>query len=104
MTNDELRWLAAHVSGYTHEDIGDMNSHVAASKVADEALALLDEVERLREALQEISKGEGAFNHDPLKHCANTVEDMKAIAKAAPYRVPLKLRSVSLDVFVCRTT
>ena len=54
MTNDELRRLAAHVSGDPYEDFGDMNSYVAASKVADEALALLDEIERLRLALKAI--------------------------------------------------
>ena len=55
MTNDELRRLATHVSGYPYEDFGDMNSHVAASKVADEALAMLDEIKRLRDVLEIIA-------------------------------------------------
>ena len=56
-----------------------LHLHRAREHIAD----LEKENERLREALQEISKGEGAFNRDPLKHCSNTVEDMKAMAKAA---------------------
>lgn len=37
----------------------------------------------LLEALREIAKGEGAFSLDPLTHCSNTVDSMKAIALAA---------------------
>jgi len=34
-------------------------------------------------ALEEIAKGEGAFSLDPLTHAGNTIENMKAIARAA---------------------
>ena len=34
-------------------------------------------------ALAEIAKGEGAFSRDPLVHCGNAVDSMKAIASAA---------------------
>ncbi len=34
-------------------------------------------------ALEEITKGEGAFNRDPLTHAGNTIGSMKAIANAA---------------------
>lgn len=34
-------------------------------------------------ALEEIAKGEGRFNVDPLAHAENTIEDMKAIAREA---------------------
>jgi hypothetical protein len=39
--------------------------------------------EELINALQEIAKGEGAFNRDPLKHAENTIENMKTIARKA---------------------
>ena len=39
-----------------------------------------DEIERLRAALTEVSKGEGAFSRDPLTHASNTVDSMKQIA------------------------
>ena len=34
-------------------------------------------------ALEEIAKGEGAYNHDPLIHAGNTLDNMKALARAA---------------------
>ena len=37
----------------------------------------------LLEALQEISKGAGAYDRDPLIHAENVIEDMKGIARAA---------------------
>jgi len=43
----------------------------------------LAEIARLREALEEIRAGKGAYNQDPLKHCTNTVEDIKRIADKA---------------------
>lgn len=51
---------------------------------------LLDIVEALREALEEIAKGEGAFNRDPLVHCANAVEAMKATANTALANLAVK--------------
>lgn len=36
-----------------------------------------------KEALEEIVKGEGAFNRDPLKHAENTIDHMMVIAKTA---------------------
>ena len=35
------------------------------------------------EALEQIAKGEGRFSRDQLTHCQNTLEDMKAVARAA---------------------
>jgi len=35
---------------------------------------------KLLKALKEISKGEGAYNLDPLKHASNTIDNMKSIA------------------------
>jgi hypothetical protein len=34
-------------------------------------------------ALEEISKGDGPFNHDPLIHAGNCIENMKMIARVA---------------------
>lgn len=35
------------------------------------------------EILREIIEGKGRYRIDPLEHCANTVEDMKALAVKA---------------------
>ena len=37
----------------------------------------------LLEALKEIAKGNGAFDHDPLKHAANVIRENTEIAKVA---------------------
>ena len=42
-----------------------------------------EKVEKLKDALKEITFGRGTFNHDPFQHCQNTVEDMKALAEQA---------------------
>lgn len=44
---------------------------------------LLAENKKLKEALLEISKGEGAYDMDRLKHASNTIETMKQIAITA---------------------
>lgn len=44
---------------------------------------LLAANKRYKEALQEITKGEGAYNTDPLIHASNTIENMIEIAKNA---------------------
>ena len=38
---------------------------------------------RLREALEEIQRGEGGYSQDPLTHAGNCIESMKAIAADA---------------------
>ena len=47
------------------------------------AAAVREALEEPRKALEEIVKGEGAYNRDPLVHCSNTVENLKEIARAA---------------------
>ena len=42
-----------------------------------------DEIERLRDALTQISYGEGRYNTDQLTHAENTIEDMIGLAEAA---------------------
>jgi len=42
-----------------------------------------EELQRLREALKEISKGEGAYSLDRLTHAENTIRAMKDLARAA---------------------
>jgi len=37
-------------------------------------------------ALEEIAKGEGAFNRDPLKHAENCINSIIAISKAAIHK------------------
>ena len=52
---------------------------------ANEAVVedLKEEVELLRDALRQISYGEGRYNSDQLTHAENTIEDMIALAKEA---------------------
>ena len=44
---------------------------------------LHDAAPSMLEALIEISKGQGRYDMDNLKHCANTVEDMRELANEA---------------------
>ena len=44
---------------------------------------LADENKELLEALQEIKKGEGAYNMDKYEHANNTIENMKSLATQA---------------------
>ena len=44
---------------------------------------LVEENERLREAMREIVKGEGPYSRDPLTHASNVIEAMTKIARAA---------------------
>ncbi len=37
----------------------------------------------VRAVLEEIAKGEGPFNRDPLEHASNTIDAMKALASEA---------------------
>lgn len=45
-----------------------------------EVIKALEENQRLREALQEISEGKGRYDLDRFTHARNTIEDMKEIA------------------------
>lgn len=47
------------------------------------------EINRLMDALKEISKGMGRFSRDPLTHADNTIEDMKRLANKALEGKPL---------------
>jgi hypothetical protein len=38
---------------------------------------------KLREALKQISRGEGRFSRDQLEHASNTIGDMKELARIA---------------------
>ena len=62
-TDDEQGQLIAELVG---------NMHEAA-----------DEIERLRDALTQITYGEGRYNTDQLTHAENTIEDMIGLAEAA---------------------
>jgi len=42
-----------------------------------------DEIKRLRDALTQITYGEGRYNTDQLTHAENTIEDMIGLAEAA---------------------
>ena len=44
---------------------------------------LLEERNRLKAALTEISQGKGRYSLDQLEHASNTIEDMKEIADKA---------------------
>jgi hypothetical protein len=64
------------------------NSHVGTIGLSDD----------VREALEMIAKGEGAFNRDPLKHAANCIESMKALAREALAAHPADSRNQLPDV------
>jgi hypothetical protein len=51
--------------------------------LSEELGEVLFERDTLRAALDEIAKGEGRYNRDPLTHASNTIEDMQALAIAA---------------------
>jgi hypothetical protein len=65
---DRLRQSAA----WAHDD----NRPLLASACLDGA----GEIARMRTALTEISKGEGAFSRDQLTHATNCIESMKQLA------------------------
>jgi hypothetical protein len=44
---------------------------------------LLEENQKLRDALKEIQKGEGRYHLDPLEFATNTIESMITIATLA---------------------
>lgn len=70
-----LRNLAPHVRERT-------STHILAA-----VLGVVDqrdiEIRRLRSALVEVAKREGAFSRDPLTHANSTIENMASIAEAA---------------------
>ena len=43
----------------------------------------LIEKKKMKEALEEITKGEGRYDMDHLVHASNTIEDMRKLAKEA---------------------
>lgn len=44
---------------------------------------LIADTPQMLEALREIVEGKGEFSSDPFEHCRSTVDNMKAIARAA---------------------
>ena len=61
-------------------DIGVTNLIDLADEYHDK---LVEAVRVAREALAEISKGNGRFSQDHLTHASNTIEDMKELANEA---------------------
>ena len=61
---------------YAGVDVGGTVGKAALQMIAEE-------VERLKAAMTEIAKGDGAFNRDRLTHADNCIENMKSIADAA---------------------
>ena len=53
-----------------------LNTHCRREESEDAS----GEIDRLRAALTEISKGEGAFSRLPIEHAQNCIENMKQIA------------------------
>ena len=49
----------------------------------DDSCAMATEIERLRDALTQITYGEGRYNTDQLTHAENTIEDMIGLATRA---------------------
>ncbi len=45
--------------------------------------AIHSKAPEMYEALKEIAKGEGAYNHDPLEHAGNVIDNLKSLAASA---------------------
>lgn len=70
------------------EFIGKPGGTLRYASLSEAAVVLNDRVVELEaqrddlvKAMEEISKGEGAFDMDPLEHAANCINNMKGIAK-----------------------
>lgn len=79
-------WLVAGVERLrteladTWEAVSNAPYDYCTAHVAD---VVTRELERLREALEEIAEGKGRFSRDSLQHAENAIEDMKALARTA---------------------
>jgi hypothetical protein len=74
----------------TAEERAEIGALCARYTVAPEYRRLLaaeahwhERAERYAAALREIQEGKGKFSRDPLTHASNTIDDMKALARAA---------------------
>ena len=54
-----------------------------ATELANKIIELEAENKRLRDALEKIAKGEGAFSRDRLEHATNVIENAIDLAKQA---------------------
>ena len=70
------KWGVAHVNELPGENA------IANARLIASAPRLADEHARMKEALERIARGEGAFNRDPLKHAENVIEEHKELARA----------------------
>ncbi len=76
MTEDEVKGhLTRAVAARRRHPDADFIAHAPA-----DVEALANDNLRLRAALTEIAKGEGAFSRDPLEHAGSCIESMKATA------------------------
>ena len=49
----------------------------------EDVKTLIAKAPQMYEALTEIAKGKGAYNHDALKHASNVIAEMKSLAASA---------------------
>lgn len=74
----------AYIADCEQNDIAEDQANAALIVEAVNAYdAVKAENARLREALETIAQGKGAFDLDPLIHCGNCLEEAKATAHAA---------------------
>jgi hypothetical protein len=80
--------VALFESRHGHSD-GVVPSQVEINPWLPKAHAALEACHfgELVEALEEITKGAGAFNMDPFEHAKNCIHDMKSIARDALAKV-----------------
>ena len=70
------------VSARLLEEAADMVTEQSAEH-AQACRRASEQLWRVREALHQIAKGEGAFSRDPLEHAGNCIDSMKSIARTA---------------------
>jgi hypothetical protein len=59
------------------------DQNAAIDGLCEKIIEQRDRIEALEAALREIARGEGRYSHDQYEHACNTIEDLKAIVRAA---------------------
>lgn len=81
LRDDRESIIANMECDYMNYKMGTIGSQKEIIKAnAERIVKTWNSYDQLINALQEITKGEGAYNPDQLKHASNCIENMKSIA------------------------